>query len=77
MVELVVSTHPERTQTRGSQPSQPSAITVTTLTWQNCAMSSSVPGSWPANSLEGKPTTSRPLAWKSSYSFSRPVYCGV
>lgn len=33
------------------------------LTWQNEAMSSSDPGSWPPNSFEGKPRTSRPRSW--------------
>ena len=44
---------------------------------QNSAISSSFPGSWPMNWLQGMPRTTRPSSAYVPYSFSRPAYCGV
>src|ERR1051325_9810916 len=44
---------------------------------QNCLISALLPGSWPANWLQGKPNTLKPLALYFSCSASRAAYCGV
>ena len=44
---------------------------------RNSTISASLPGSWPANWLQGKPTTVKSSAASSRCSSSRPWYCGV
>ena len=47
------------------------------LVLQNVLMSSAVPGSCPAKSLQGKPTTVKPFALNFLWVASRAEYCGV
>ncbi len=44
---------------------------------QNSTISSGVPGSWPAKSLEGKPSTVNPLSANRCCTASSASYCGV
>ena len=44
---------------------------------QNSCISLSSPGAWCPNWLQGKSSTSKPLLWYFSYSFSIASYCGV
>ena len=44
---------------------------------QKVWISSAVPGSWPANWLQGTPSTVNPRSAYSFCSLSRPAYCGV